>query len=260
MPISTHIPAHLYVSVINGHNAWLAPLLGVAGLIVGTLIAGGLSLYREHYLHVKQKLATAYAFKGEISALLDIIGKRKFIEALSNKIETQKLAVEKLKEYKEGKYLGKPDGFEKMVKSLGTFPIYRFSIDVNEDIFYVKNSLKKDIGLLDDASVPVIKFYGMTNALLLDFIENKKINDRIDSKFWKIPIKDIENNLLSHYTFFDIHALAKDNLERHESMFEMSQAIIESGKQSIEELDKFIKKNDFWCKRVFSRKKKGMAK
>ena len=249
MPISTNIPAHLYVSVINGHNTWLATLLGV---IFGAFIAGGLSLYKEHYRHVKQKLATAYAFKGEISALLDIIGKRKFIEALNNKIETQKLAVKKLKESVEGKYLGRPDEFEKMVKSLGTVPIHRFSIVVNEDIFYVKNSLKKDIGLLDDASVPVIRFYGMTNALLLDFIENNKNNDKIDSKFWEIPIENIEKNLLSFYEFFNIYPLAEFNLKLHESMLEMLETIIESGKQSIEELDKFIKKNDFWCKKTIN--------
>ena len=100
----------------------------------------------------------------------------------------------------------------------------------------------------------------MTNALLLDFIENNKSNDGINSKFWKIPAKDIENNILSHYAFFNMHASAKINLEFHKSMLEMSETIIGSGKQSIEELDKFIKKNDFWCKRVFSRKKKGMTK
>lgn len=112
--------------------------------------------------------------------------------------------------------------------------------------------MKKDIGLLDDASVLVIKFYGMANALLLDFIENNKSNDGINSKFWKIPVKDIENNLLSYYTFFNIHASAKINLEFHKSMLEMSETIIGSGKQSIEELDKFIKKNDFWRKKTIN--------
>ena len=87
MPISTHIPDHLYVSVINGHNAWLVPLLGGGGLIVGALITSGLSLYIEHYRHVKQKLATAYAFKGEISALLDIIKERQYIKNIKNRIE-----------------------------------------------------------------------------------------------------------------------------------------------------------------------------
>ena len=131
MSIPLNIPAHLYVSVINGHNVWLAPLLGVAGLIVSALIAGVLSLYREHYLHVKQKLATAYAFKGEISALLDIIAKRKYIEELKNKIEELRMSVEKL----DGYYLKKPDEFKEMVNLLNTAPIYRFSIVYNEDIF-----------------------------------------------------------------------------------------------------------------------------
>ena len=106
---STYIPAHLYVSIINGHNTWLAPLLGVAGLIVGALITGGLSLYKDHYRHKKKKLATAYAFKGEINALLDIIKKRQYIAELEDKIESLKIAVEKLKELGCGKYVNKPD-------------------------------------------------------------------------------------------------------------------------------------------------------
>ncbi|RZD14927.1 MAG: hypothetical protein EVJ47_01195 [Candidatus Acidulodesulfobacterium ferriphilum] len=212
---------------------------------------------------MKQKLATAYAFKGEISALLDIIAKRKYIEALSDKIKELKMSVEKLDGYFE-KYIREPEEFKSTIKYLGTTPIYRFSFVVNEDIFYVKNSLKKDIGLLDNASVPVIRFYGMTNALLLDLIENNKSNDEINSKFWNISEKDILNNLYSYYGFFNIHALAKKNLEFHESMLEISKTIIESGNKSVKELNKFIKKNDFWCKRIFNffegllnRKKKG---
>lgn len=112
--------------------------------------------------------------------------------------------------------------------------------------------MKKDIGLLDDASVLVIKFYGMANALLLDFIENKKSNDELDSKFWKIPEEDILKTLLSYYEFFNIYALAGFNLKLHESMLEMLETIIETGKQSIEELDEFIKKNDFWCKKTIN--------
>lgn len=140
--ISTHIPAHLYVSIINGHNTWFAPLLAITGLIVGALITGGLSLYIEHYRHVKQKLATAYAFKDEISALLDIIAKRKYIEALSDKIKELKMSVEKLDGYFE-KYIKDPEEFKSTVRYLGTTPMHRFSFVVNEDIFYVKNSLKK---------------------------------------------------------------------------------------------------------------------
>ena len=212
MPISPDFPNHLYVSIINGNNAWLASLLVVAGLIVGALITGGLSLYIEHYRHVKQKLATAYAFKSEISALLDIITKRNYIEALKNKIEELKMSVEKLDGYFE-KYIREPEEFKSTIKYLSTTPIYRFSLVVNEDIFYVKNSLKKDIGLLGDASVPVIRFYGMTNALLLDLTENNKNNNEINSKFWKIPEKDILIKLFDYYAFFNIHALAKNNLE-----------------------------------------------
>lgn len=183
--------------------------------------------------------------------MLDIITKRKYIEALSDKIKELKTSVEKLDGYFE-KYIREPEEFKSMIKYLGTTPIYRFSFVVNEDIFYVKNSLKKDIGLLDDASVLAIRFYGMTNALLLDLIENNKGNDEIDSKFWKIPAKDILDSLYSYYGFFNIHALAKKNLEFHESMLEISKTIIESGKQSVEELDKFIKKNDFWYKRIIN--------
>ncbi len=250
MPIPTHIdiPAHSYVAVINGHNAWLAPLLGVAGLIVGALITGGLSLYIEYYRHVKQKLATAYAFNEEISALLDIIEKRKYIEALGNKIKELEIAVEKLENISE--IYGNPEKFKSMIKNLGATPFYRFYFAVNEDIFYVKNSLKKDIGLLNDASVPVIRFYGMTNAFLLDVIENNKSNDKIDSKIWELPEKEMFSELYSYYKLHNVHALAERNLKLHKSMLEISETIIESGKQSIEELDKFIKKNDFCCKRI----------
>lgn len=69
----------------------------------------------------------------------------------------------------------------------------------------------------------------MTNALLLDLIENNKNNNEIDSKFWNISEKDILNNLYSYYGFFNIHALAKKNLEFHESILEISKTIIESG-------------------------------
>jgi hypothetical protein len=247
----THIPAHLYVSIINGHNTWLAPLLGVAGLIVGALITGGLSLYKDHYRHKKKKLATAYAFKGEISVLLDIIKKREYIEKLNEKIEELKMSVKRLDGYFE-KYIKEPEEFKSMIRYLGTTPIYRFTFVVNEDIFYVKNSLKKDIGLLDDISIVVIRFYSMANALLLDLIENNKSNDEINSKFWKIPEKDVLNTIYSYYGFFNVQALAKKNLELHESMLEISKAIIESGNKSVEDLNDFIKKNNFWCKRILN--------
>ncbi len=237
-----HIPSNIHISLINGHNYWLAPLLGVAGLIFGALFTGAISLYIEHYRHVKKKLATAYAFKGEISALLDIIEKRNFIGMLENFIKTADSAREKLNEFY---VVGNPEALRKqIIGELGTNYLKRFVFTVNEDTFYVKKSLKDSIGLIEESAEPVIKFYNIANALILDVEENRKFNEFVDSKFWIGTRGQIIDNLYNFAIDFNALFYVDANEIIHKSILEITKALMDFGKESIEQLDKLIKNNN----------------
>ncbi len=263
---STHIPAHLYVSIISGHNTWFAPLLAVAGFIFGASITGGLSLYIEHYRLVKKKLATAYAFKGEISALLNIIKEKKYLEEFNKKINDINGYIEKLKTYSNPNEIAIQSGltanlnvkdgikeFQKaIIRELDIKPVKRLYFILNDDVFYVKKSLKNEIGLLDEAAEPVIKFYGFANTLLIDFNENKKFTEKLSSKLFEGAADKILENLYKYYEDYNVLGMAQKNLELHKNIRNIISEMINAGKKSVEELNKFIKKNELWHKSVIN--------
>lgn len=65
------------------NTTYIQILIGVLLLIIGAIFAGIGALIRDSYRLRQEKLSTAYAFKGEINALLSIIEKRKYINLLS---------------------------------------------------------------------------------------------------------------------------------------------------------------------------------
>lgn len=54
--------------------------IGLFGIILGAIITGGIQIYSDRIKLKNEKLSTAYAYKGEIQSLLEII------EILINKI------------------------------------------------------------------------------------------------------------------------------------------------------------------------------
>lgn len=238
MPISSYFPTHLYVSMVNSHNYWLAPLLGIAGLFFGAIFTGGISVYIEHYRHVKNKLATAYAFKGEISALLDIIEKRNFVGLLDSLITQKELIHQKLmKFYIAGSSIEQQ---KEIVKELSIDYLIRFSFLANEDVFYVKNSLRNEIGLLGEAAESVIRFYNLANAFLLDVEVNEKYNEEIKSRFWQGNSMEIIDRLYNFAKDFNMLYYTEVNEKIHKSMLEMAKAIIDAGSEGIKKIDELI--------------------
>jgi hypothetical protein len=238
MPVTSYIPTHLYVSMVSSHNYWLAPLLGIAGLFFGAVFTGGISIYIEHYRHVKNKLATAYAFKGEISALLDIVEKRNFVGLLESLIKQKELIHQKLmKFYIAGSSIEQQ---KEIVKELSIDYLIRFSFLANEDVFYVKNSLRNEIGLLGEAAESVIRFYNLANAFLLDVEVNEKYNEEIKSRFWQGNSIQIIDRLYNFAKDFNMLYYAEVNGKIHESMFEMAKAIIDVGNEGIKKIDELI--------------------
>ena len=238
MPVTSYIPTHLYVSMVSSHNYWLAPLLGIAGLFFGAVFTGGIYIYIEHYRHVKNKLATAYAFKGEISALLDIVEKRNFVGLLESLIKQKELIHQKLmKFYIAGSSIEQQ---KEIVKELSIDYLIRFSFLANEDVFYVKNSLRNEIGLLGEAAESVIRFYNLANAFLLDVEVNEKYNEEIKSRFWQGNSIQIIDRLYNFAKDFNMLYYAEVNGKIHESMFEMAKAIIDVGNEGIKKIDELI--------------------
>jgi hypothetical protein len=222
------------------NTTYIQILIGVLLLIIGAIFAGIGTLIRDFYRFKKEKLSTAYAFKGEINALLDIIGNRKYISLLKEMIKSKTSALDELKDVYKNE-----DIRQALVVKYTIEPLLSFSFQVNEDVFFVKNKLGDKIGLLDSATTTVISFYGYANSFLLDINNNMKKNDEYE-KFINNDNNTLDEIIDKLNNFYKIHSIpymVRSNIEYHKNMLEIAERIIKTGNESIKELDKFILKH-----------------
>ena len=193
-------------------------------LIIGAILAGIGTLIRDWYILKKEKLSTAYAFKGEIETILKIIEKRQYIKLFSKDIEIKKTELNELNRQNIDD-ISVPLKKEKILKLLRSL-----TFRVNRDVFFVKNILKNKIGLLEKTAENIVLFYGYCNAFLLD-IKDSEENNKLNKKL-----------IQSGYSPNDINSVIEDSIRRDKEILKIAEEIIKSGDESIKELNKFISK------------------
>ena len=89
---------HKFMNQNNYNSTYYYKIfIGLFLLILGAILTGIATLIRDWYRLRKEKLSTAYAFKGEIKAILEIIEKRQYKKLFSEDIERKKTELKELK-------------------------------------------------------------------------------------------------------------------------------------------------------------------
>ena len=201
--------------------------IGLFLLIIGALFTGIAGLIRDSCRLKKEKLSTAYAFKGEIETILKIIKKRQYIELFEADIKRKETGLNDLNKQANINNpieLDIPREKEKILKLLVSS-----TFRVNRDVFFVKNALKNKIGLLEKTAENIVLFYGYCNAFLLDIKDNEENN-----KSYREQIR--------YSTPYDVNSVIEGSIRRDKERLEIAEEIIKSGDESIKELNKFISK------------------
>ena len=220
----------------------LTAFIGVLGLIIGAIITGGIQIYRDWIILKNKKLSTAYAFKGEIGSLLEIIKIRKLKEYLDEIIDKKNKF---LQEY--DKQLNITHNILERLHNLAILyelsPLYPFYFTVSQDLFLVKYTFKDKIGLLDNYLENIIKFYQYVNILLLDIEYNKIKKEELDKTRAEARSAPNTHKIIENY--YDTHNVIGEveiDIEYHKSIYAVLNKIVECGENCIIDLDKFIKK------------------
>lgn len=127
----------------------------VAWLLVGALLGGLINAAVRQYATFKEGKAIALAIRGEISGIIEIVLKRRYLQHL-----------------------------EKFIHQLSN-PSYQlsgndfFSPRISENYFPVFNSLANKIGLLADRSDTVADFYTKAKSIIEDIHALEEMRDKI---------------------------------------------------------------------------------
>jgi hypothetical protein len=215
-------------------------IIGFFGIIAGAIIAGGIQIIRDILKLKNEKLATAYAFKGEIQSLLEIIEIRKLKEYLNQTIENKKTFI--------GFYNEQYNNTKNIIKSLNNTALqydvsylYPFYFTVSQDLFLVKYTFKDRMGLLNNSLENIIKFYQYVNILLLDMEFNKIKKEELDEI--RAKARSVSNShevIMNYYYTHNIIGYVENDIEYHKTIFEALNRIIVYGQNCINDLDKFI--------------------
>ena len=133
----------------------------VAWLLVGALLGGVINAAVRRYATFKEGKATALAIQGEISAIIEIVLKRRYLQHL-----------------------------EKIIHQLSD-PAYKltsndiFSPRISQNYFPLFNSLTNKIGLVNEHSGTIADFYTKVKSIIEDIhaleeMRNKQITGSID--------------------------------------------------------------------------------
>ena len=217
----------------QNNSTYYKIFIGLCLFILGAILTGIATLIRDWWRLRKEKLSTAYAFKGEIETILEIVKKRQYVELLDNLIKDKKTKLDELIRQGNNKSLTDLERNLRKAKILKLLSSLTFQ--VNRDVFFVKNTLKDKIGLLGEAAKNIVLFYGYCNAFILDIKEN------------------VENNKKYHQLItqgnipYNIDIVVKGIIGRDEEILKIAEEIIKSGDESIKELNKFISKLCWLC-------------
>jgi hypothetical protein len=216
-------------------------IIGFSGIAIGAAITGIISIYRDDSKFKKEKLSTAYAFKGEIQSLLEIIETRKLKESLVTIINNKELFLKYYAEQLKNTNNNNLDSLHNLANLHEVSFLYPFYISVNKDLFLVKYTFKDKIGLLDNSVESVIKFYQYVNVFLLDIEYNKiKINEldavRAKARSAADPMKVIKD----YYDKHNIIGEVENDIVYHKTILEVLTKVIEYGEECIKSLNKFI--------------------
>lgn len=218
----------------------LIAFIGLFGIILGAIITGGIQIFRDRAKLKNEKLSTAYAFKGEIQSLLEIIKIRKLEEYLNQTIENKKTFI---KFYNE-QFKNTQNIIESLHNTALQYEVsylYPFYFTVSQDLFLVKYTFKDKIGLLNNSLENIIKFYQYVNILLLDMEFNKIKKEELDEIRAKArSVTNPHEVIIKYYDTHNIIGLVKNDIEYHTTILEILNGIIKYGENCIIDLDKFI--------------------
>lgn len=230
----------------------IAVLAGVTGAILGAFIAGGIQIYINSKNYKNNKISNIHAFKAEINAILEIIKLFNYQGVLKNFIETKEKFINDYKEIyevptkKSNTALPIADELNQKRELFpinnGLTPLMSFYIETNENIVFVKNTLKGSIGLLDETAGNIIIFYTYINSFLLSLSENQKNNNFVNSIYYnEINIEKIKLNLKSYYETYNIKGQVMQSIEGHKILLDLLNKITTIGNISIIELEEKLK-------------------
>jgi len=154
----------------------------VGWLLVGALLGGVINAAVRRYATFKEGKAIALAIQGEISAIIEIVLKRRYLQHL-----------------------------EKIIHKLSD-PAHQltgndfFSPRISENYFPVFNSLANKVGLLVDGSDTVADFYTKAKSIIEDIHALEEVRDKIVT-----GSKDIDRPALLEMTK-ELHDLLHDAL------------------------------------------------
>jgi|GEM_PF-4332882 len=217
--------------------------IGLLGIIIGAIITGFIQIHRDKIKLKNEKLSTAYAFKGEIQSLLEIIEINKLKEYLEGVINNKNRFLEL---YNKQLAITNNNVLESLHNLAGLYELsylYPFYFTVSQDLFLVKYTLKDKIGLLDNFLENIIKFYQYGNILLLDIEYNKIKKDELDGI--RAKARSASNPIhviINYYNTHNIIGELEIDIEIHKHILEIISKIVEYGNKCIADLDKFILK------------------
>ncbi|MEO8328197.1 MAG: hypothetical protein ABI618_20320 [Nitrospirota bacterium] len=129
----------------------------VAWLLLGALLGGVTNSAVRRYATFKEGKGIALAIQGEMTAIIEIVLKRRYLQHL-----------------------------EKIIQKLSD-PAHQltandfFSPRISENYFPVFNSLANKVGLLDDRSDSIANFYTKAKSIIEDIHALEEIRDKIST-------------------------------------------------------------------------------
>ena len=220
------------------------PIFGLLGIIIGAIITGIIQIFRDRTKLKNEKLSTAYAFKGEIQSLLEIVETMELKKNLNEFINYKNKFLEL---YNEQLAITNNNILKSLHHLAGLHEVsyfYPFYFTVSQDLFLVKYTFKDKIGLLDNSLENIIKFYQYVNILLLDIEYNKTKKEELDEL--RVKARSAANPhevIINYYDTHNIIGEVKNDIEYHKYILKILNKIVEYGKNCIIDLDKFINAN-----------------
>jgi len=217
--------------------------IGLFGIIIGAIITGFIQIHRDKIKLKNEKLSTAYAFKGEIQSLLEIIEIMELEKKLNIIVENKNLFIKFYNEQLKNTNNNIIMSLQNLAIQYDVAYLYPFYFTVNQDLFLVKHTFKDKIGLLDNFLENIIKFYQYVNILLLDIEYNKIKKDELDGIRAKArSASDPNQVIINYYDNHNIIGELENDIEYHKHILETLSKIVKCGDKSINDLNKFILK------------------
>ena len=238
------------------NTTYIQILIGVLLLIIGAIFAGIGTLIRDCYGLRQEKLSTAYAFKGEMEAILQLWETNEYKKMIKKMIKDEETYLQEFKKMNTPPDIVTP---KQHAMSYDIRPFTPFFIIADDEVFIIKKTFKNKIGLLNKVSSNIVIFYAYTYSFLTQCEINKKIYNELNNLMNQGNLDEIKEKLIKYYETWNVSNKTENNIKMNRAMLRLMDDIITTGEKTIDELDKFILKHQI-IKRIKNHCKSLMEK